>query len=287
MFEQFDKSVGRRSKNLAVYEAKHTSDDAKTDPTEGVLPAEHIEALPGPVSQLFGDPNWFDKKATAAEREILKKHRGRKGNSIIALKIRVRIWLRELAARRLVWCWNQADEESMALWQIYGDKGIAIVSSPDRVIQALGVKDFQGSFGMIHYVDRDQLTEKFEDPECFSRPYYFKQKSFGFENEVRFIIAIEPTLGREAGHVIAVDFAKLVDRIVISPHMPKTEAEHVGRRIHGLLPPGAHIPIDISDGTVRRLGEVTLQDFPHALADEIFGNPYEIDSDLPTALSNA
>jgi hypothetical protein len=99
-----------------------------------------------------------------------------------------------------------------------------------------------------------------------------------------FVLAIEPKLGREAGHVIGVGFAKLVQEIVISPHIPKTEANHVCKQIYRLLPKGKRIPLSISEQADRRLGEVTQEDFQHELWDEIFGSPYEIDAGLPLAL---
>ena len=61
-------------------------------------------------------------------------------------------------------------------------------------------------------------------------------------------------------------------------------AEGMRGEIYRLLPTGTRIPIDISAGSERRLGEITLQDFPHDLWDEIFGSPYKIDADLPPAL---
>ena len=122
---------------MAIHETEHSPqpdfrggiysdafNSAKNRPTEGILPAEHADALPDAVSHVFGDPKWFDEKASAVEQEMLKKHKG--GNPTITLNIHVRIWLGELASRRLIWCWNQAETESMAFWHIYGDKGIAI-----------------------------------------------------------------------------------------------------------------------------------------------------------------
>ena len=51
------------------------------------------------------------------------------------------IWIRQLASRRCVWCWNKEPEESQAIWRIYGNKGIAVVSSVKRIAQSLKIPD--------------------------------------------------------------------------------------------------------------------------------------------------
>jgi len=256
----------------------------KIDPTEAILLAELYDDLEEDFAKLLKDSNWYDVNADTEERGILHPS-ATPGNPSLISRVRINIWLRELAKRRLIWCWNQRETESMAFWKIYGDKGIAITSSPSRVNEVLKIPNFQGSLGKVTYIPRNERRTKFQLFEYLSRPYYFKQESFSFENEVRFVVAIEPTISRKDGHVIDVDYSKLIEEIVISPHLPKSEAEEVSKMIRLLLPSEPRIPVRISEGTERHLGEFALADFPYGLADEILGgDPYEMDANLPDAL---
>jgi hypothetical protein len=49
---------------------------------------------------------------------------------------RFEVWLRELAVRRCIWCWYGDSEESMGLWNSYGPRGVAVVSSVGRIRKA-------------------------------------------------------------------------------------------------------------------------------------------------------
>jgi hypothetical protein len=46
-------------------------------------------------------------------------------------------WLHELALRRCVWCWNQSTDLLHALWKLYGERGVAVMSTVGRIRKAL------------------------------------------------------------------------------------------------------------------------------------------------------
>ncbi len=46
-------------------------------------------------------------------------------------------WLHELALRRCVWCWNQSTDDLYALWKLYGERGVAVLSTVGRIRNAL------------------------------------------------------------------------------------------------------------------------------------------------------
>src|ERR1700694_4386705 len=86
------------------------------------------------------------------------------GLSSEQLQKKKHIWLRELSQRRGVWCWNHFKSESMALWKLYGDRGVAIVSSIDRVKDCFLTFAFDASYGEVAYVPWDD-RENFDPLE--------------------------------------------------------------------------------------------------------------------------
>src|SRR5260221_13921325 len=47
-----------------------------------------------------------------------------------------RVWLEQLSVRRCVWCWNKHAGHSHALWKIYGQRGVALVTTVGDVKRA-------------------------------------------------------------------------------------------------------------------------------------------------------
>jgi len=48
-----------------------------------------------------------------------------------------KLWVEQLSIRRCIWCWNKQTVQSHALWKIYGQRGVALVSTVRDVKQAV------------------------------------------------------------------------------------------------------------------------------------------------------
>lgn len=131
------------------------------------------------------------------------------------------LWLRELAKRRLVWCWHQSENESMAQWVIYGrEAGVAIRSDVESVLRAFGSANVV--FGEVQYVHPGRLPEE-ASPDLAWHPYFLKHGSYQHENEVRFVLAEDPEWS-EKGRTIKISPGNLIQEIVISPLIQREEA---------------------------------------------------------------
>jgi hypothetical protein len=101
----------------------------RDEPLESALPFESIMMRKNEFKKLYDSLAWFEQRVTPEEKEYIAE----KGpESPYSQQVIYLIWLRELSQRRGVWCWNNFKSESMALWKLYGDRGVAIVSSIDR-----------------------------------------------------------------------------------------------------------------------------------------------------------
>jgi hypothetical protein len=139
------------------------------------------------------------------------------------------VWLRELALRRCVWCWYGKSDESMGLWNTYGARGVAVVSSLKCVRKGFGQipHSTATSVGGVRYVPREEQAfgDTDSDPDWLYRPYYFKHKAYSYEQEIRFVIGLYSgnTLN-DGGAVFPVNPGQLIERVIISPQFRLTEA---------------------------------------------------------------
>ena len=124
-------------------------------------------------------------------------------------------------------CWHMNENESMAMWQVYGGlgKAISIQSTYQRLHDSV-TEDV--TLGLVEYIDFD--TESFfaEERKAVS-PFYFKRKPFDYENELRASIqrhkwgVADPNEvfdESEIGIDLVIDLNKLIVRVVVSPNMP-------------------------------------------------------------------
>lgn len=99
-------------------------------------------------------------------------------------------------------CWHINDNESEAMWKIYGDNignnSVALQTTVGKCLDALGKCEYKIHFGQVEYrktgASGDLLTtDSFDESDPFSfesrLEYFFnKQFSFEYENEFRAII---------------------------------------------------------------------------------------------------
>jgi hypothetical protein len=114
--------------------------------------------------------------------------------------------------------------------EVYGPYGIAIRSTPARIRLAFEetAPPAKTSAGLVHYESSIpiNLREELIDPHWIMRPYYFKEKAYEQEKEVRFVMAVNPGLCdlSGGGTIFDLDPAKLINEIIISPEIYGSEA---------------------------------------------------------------
>ena len=136
--------------------------------------------------------------------------------------------------------WRMGDEESEAMWRIYGkDYGIAIISSLSQIkASLLGEEEIFG--GSITYANYDDV--KLPWGNIFS-PFLYKRKSFEHENEFRLLFwDSESSLGKnlnhqvdcgtlqaeaEIGKLLPVNLNSLITVVHVTPRAPNWYFESV------------------------------------------------------------
>ncbi|MBK5007323.1 DUF2971 domain-containing protein [Pseudomonas sp. S32] len=139
-----------------------------------------------------------------------------------------KVFAQRLFKSRVVSCWYQSQDESEAMWKLYGDAGkaIAIRTTVERLAGALG-EDFQGKIARVHYVDYVRTTQLEYDVVMGSHvqntlldPVY-KRSSYAHEREVRVYKGIDGARLDEpetfVSHMAPIDCRLLIDEVVVSP----------------------------------------------------------------------
>jgi hypothetical protein len=167
------------------------------------------------------DQDWLLTRATSGEKAILGHQETgaeQKARTFLA------IWNRELAQRRRIWCWHNADIESMALWHIYAREGIAVKTTPARIKKSFDPyfvdKALIAPVSYIDHAREESLTHH------FLRPYLFKQRCYQHEREVRIIFPRDSD-DPDGRRLLPVDHRQLISGIGISPHIPRSEAVEI------------------------------------------------------------
>lgn len=123
-------------------------------------------------------------------------------------------------SRLFVYCLHENDYESAAMWSLYGkENGLAIKTTGKNLKECFSVEQENIYITKVSYIDyeKDFLPE--------GNAFYLgthKRKSFYYENEIRGLCLIQNRTPskEEAGIYIAVDIAKLIQEIYISPYAP-------------------------------------------------------------------
>jgi hypothetical protein len=125
----------------------------------------------------------------------------------------------------------------MAQWKVYGPYGIAIRSTPTRIRSAFEetAPPAKTSAGRVHYESSIpiNLHEELVGPRRITRPFYFKEKAYEHEKEVRFVMAVNPGLCdlSRGGILFELDPTKLIQEIIISPEIYGSEAVALKRTL--------------------------------------------------------
>ena len=186
-----------------------------------------LDSLPEDGSgSLFG---WLTKQATKLE-EMLK------GDSYWGSKFLTDIYIRELAKRRAVWCWFGEQHESHAMWEVYGNAGVAVQTSLAALEKALPA-DVNFQIAKIAYFSRNPSARSAFNPEheqnaaLLLRPHLAKGEEYEHEKEIRITTACLPD---EPGRSIALSgVGSMIKEIVVSPLVPFQEAKAIESMVHG------------------------------------------------------
>jgi len=121
-------------------------------------------------------------------------------------------------------CWHMNDKESMAMWKIYGKKGIVIQSTIENLKKSINDAKF-------HYAEVEYITETDIIPtRNVAHPFGYKRKSFDYEKEFRAIRYEQPPHGYtidftvpnpNEGLHIPIDINRLINRVHVFPYAPK------------------------------------------------------------------
>jgi len=144
---------------------------------------------------------------------------------------------------RYAWCWFQANEQSAAMWNIYGAHGAAIATSVGRLRKALNTTERNFVFGRMTYVSLvNGKTELNAADEQINRhilePYFLKRNEYESENEVRFITLDHEDNNRYFGGVFLKNFApnEWIEKILFWPKTAVSESESLIKVVERISP---------------------------------------------------
>jgi hypothetical protein len=98
---------------------------------------------------------------------------------------------------RYAWCWFLSDSESAAMWNNYGNGGVAIASTVGKIRMLLANTEHAFVFGQMRYIrlvageaqDFEFNPELNEDAAFLLKPEFLKRSEYQSEKEVRFVTA--------------------------------------------------------------------------------------------------
>lgn len=200
------------------------------EPTEGRL-AEEFQIFPSPTfEERFNNKigKWLRNKASNEEKAELKEEadRGEADSAWTGSPDILRtIWLREIAKRRYVWCWFGSKNESIAQWRLYADGGIAIRSTPQRVIDALDLpRGLPVKAWPVFYASADHRIAPPKDMpsgnEVMRRPFILKSIAFEYEKEIRLVFPQQRySGGGSTGATVTLKDTSFIQEVKTSPDL--------------------------------------------------------------------
>jgi hypothetical protein len=141
---------------------------------------------------------------------------------------------------RYAWCWFNSKYESAAMWQFYGQGGVAIKTSVGRLSKALAGTGKPWLVSGLKYLDRNQDTppavgsrqENMGDYE--RRPFLVKRIEYQHECEVR-LVTVDPS-GRPGILLDGLGPGEWIEQIVFWPGFPESETEVLVAAVSKLAP---------------------------------------------------
>jgi hypothetical protein len=204
--------------------------------------------------------NWADKIRRRIDDFLYARHVREYPNSDRLVTVKDSSWddtesvradfrkyVDELATERCIWCWNEFTSYSNALWQLYGNRGVAITSTVGDVKNALikaGVE--RGIVAPIAYIDYAdcEVSNVLMNEENIFRPHLLKNVAYDYEKEIRFVLAARREIVRDKGGVLVTFEEANFFKKEIFPYLRREERLIVDTIISGHLnkPPEERMP---------------------------------------------
>jgi hypothetical protein len=122
----------------------------------------------------------------------------------------------ELKTKTFISCWNEASNESYALWQIYAKKyGIAIKTQVKKLEEL--IKGYPAKVYKIRYIDKEEtvIFPNINDKLfSFDNLFVCKQNHYSYEKEIRIILVSEE---KEIKPIPINDLVGFIEEIYVSP----------------------------------------------------------------------
>lgn len=263
----------------------------RSDPFEAQVPTKCVRNYEIELRDLLYDHfAWLFECAEAGERNYIEANRSTFQRGVVS--VLSKIWLRELAVRRCVWCWHASSTESMGLWHRYGNHGIAIESTVERVRRALQIAAPVGtSCGLVRYtaLDPNRADKRMLSEQWLKRPYYWKLNAYAYEHEFRALFECHPEAVSAGGIMMEVDTETLIQRVIYSPHFFRSEAVAIAKivrdgvhnrnwpqELSGLLDLDQEEPSPFIETIVDRFDEFFARDWAGDTLASRFERPEEL-----------
>lgn len=222
---------------------------------------------------------WLFNSLSSEMKNFLNLNHGYLGLSSQELG---KAYFEEISKKRTAWCWHQSDIESAAMWSIYGNQGVAVITNRDSLNRAM-----QGAFSstqdfhiqQMEYVDRRVCNPRYigsvlrAKKELINRSHFLKAREYEHEKELR--VTTLCAKGYSGRLVCNIDPNILIHEIIISPLTPPSEAAAIEKAV---LKEIEHIDIRQSNltGEDKRSGLVNI--LAHALGNSV---PHDDEPELP------
>jgi hypothetical protein len=164
------------------------------------------------------------------------------------------VWLHELGRRRLVWCWNRSVDDLDAMWKLYANRGIVIYSTVGKIRKALAKAGAEGLVSPVAYVHQRPPKPSVQKeqqaflatmlPEYLARPYLFKDAGFRLEEEVRFVVRVNPSVTNKLhGALVEIAPQDFFNSFNVSDDLPRAEKHLVALLGDGFLRKELKLPL--------------------------------------------
>lgn len=191
----------------------------------------------------------------------------------IAAKVYGQYVADDIADLRAAWCWFRSDLESAAMWSVYGQQGVAVMTDRVRLQKALPVGKALRIDDMV-YVDRRNSAERNikkilqEKPDLLLSPYFLKAIEYQHEQEVR--VAAHCPVKSKGVMILGIQPEVLIREVYISPLLPSVEAESIERFVEQRLG-NSSVSVKrscLSRGTASSLFADSLNETKYGTTDE-------------------
>lgn len=120
-------------------------------------------------------------------------------------------------------CWHQKAEESMVMWEIYGqsENSVAIKTTASKLKESIDIKSLmkdalEVALDEVSY----QNHETVKSEQNYRQPFFIKRPHFDFENEVRLYLLVKDKKPRSQapfGYQVKVGLSRLIEGIYTHP----------------------------------------------------------------------